>query len=774
MNLNYNNEKMLKTTKDENFKTYNETICNDEHFKLSQRNLIMMYIYLYNFFINKNLPDFNTYLNKTTYFNKIIFLKYLIFFRKLNELQKRPLNEINDRILELTKNLEELDNKIKGLESKESYVNKATTLQQEIDTLQEEIKTLELIEDDNNNSKIVEMEETLEEMEDTLENINTNIENITDVEIKKTRINRNIVTLKKNIQTFEKRFDHINDEFIVNTTDILKENLNVDTSIIMTLFDTNIIDNIYNEVITNINNNPVSFNEYLTLFHLNNKPINNSSSDKAIFYIGVHGTLCIVASNNTYLTIKTPVNTTINRWGERGEEIKYFNTMDYTFKQCLLTYGEDLTNFTADTCFDLLGTSKEEFNLHTSQTTPAYCVLEPNNKFNENEKMRIKHYTVDSYDFMIFNIDYTIPDTLFDNLSLIIPELKNIPYNNAENIINLNFLLFTNNINFTIFNLLNINNEEIVNTAGLYSDIGLYNRYYLEQGNTQLQSDLHNFSFPLDIFSFNLNLFTGDFTLDREIYALNNINIHLKYQDVDITFVLLKGDSFSSNPYIIEYFIKTFNSKITIRPGPILGNKEDEIFKENRKNYTTIDKGSTVTCLSKGLSCYKVILSVITNYEILQFCKDANINTCDLYDTSCQSFGYIDDNGKIIDNYTPPQKKTLQRMKTKEDSTMLAKYDNLSDIFFSMDPELDLARDFLVVGNILVKRKLESEVTPEVNSDETPNLKRIKIEGGTQKFINRKKNTRKRKQTKNSYKRKQTKNTNTRKQKKKKTKKMYK
>ena len=665
MNLNYNNEKMLKTTKEENFKTYNETICNDEHFKLSQRNLIMMYIYLYNFFINKNLPDFNTYLNKTTYFNKIIFLKYLIFFRKLNELQKRPLSEINDRILELTKKLGELDNKIKGLESKETYVNNATTLQQEIDTLQEEIKTLELIEDDNNNSKIVEMEETLEEMEDTLENINTNIENITDVEIKKTRINRNLVTLKKNIQTFENRFDNINDEFIVNTTDILKENLNVDASIIITLFDTNIIDNIYNEIIKNINNNPVSFNEYLTLFHLNNKPINNSSSDKAIFYIGVHGTLCIVASNNTYLTIKTPVNTTINRWGERGEEIKYFNTMDYTFKQCLLTYGEDLTNFTADTCFDLLGTSKEEYNLHTSQTTPAYCVLEPNNKFNENEKMRIKHYIVDSYDFMIFNPDYTIPDTLFDNLSLTIPGLKNIPYNNAENIINLNFLLFTNNINFTIFNLLNINNEELVNTVGLYSDIGLYSRYYLEQGNTQLQSDLHHFSFPLDIFSFNLNLFTGDFPLDREIYALNNINIHLKYQDVDITFILLKGDSFSCNPYIIEYFIRTFNSKITIRPGPILGNKEDEIFKENRKNYTTIDKGSTVTCLSKGLSCYKVILSVITNYEILQFCKDANINTCDLYDTSCQSFGYIDDNGKIIDNYTPPQKKNITKDENK-------------------------------------------------------------------------------------------------------------
>ena len=87
MNLNSNNEKFIQTSKDDNFKAYNATICNDEHFKSSQRNLIMIYIFLYNFFINNNLTDFNNYLNKTTYFNKIIFLKYLNFFRKLNELQ---------------------------------------------------------------------------------------------------------------------------------------------------------------------------------------------------------------------------------------------------------------------------------------------------------------------------------------------------------------------------------------------------------------------------------------------------------------------------------------------------------------------------------------------------------------------------------------------------------------------------------------------------------------------------------------------------------------
>ena len=82
-----------------------------------------------------------------------------------------------------------------------------------------------------------------------------------------------------------------------------------------------------------------------------------------------------------------------------------------------------------------------------------------------------------------------------------------------------------------------------------------------------------------------------DFVLERDIYALNNIYINLTYQyngqNINKKFVLLKGDSFSCNPYIIEYFIKTFNSKITIRPGPILGTKEHRMFKQNKDEGTT-------------------------------------------------------------------------------------------------------------------------------------------------------------------------------------------
>ena len=647
-----------QTPMDLNFTIFNQLICNDTDFKLSQRNLIMMYSYLY-IFIQQNLIDnLNTFLNNTTYFNKIIFLKYLIFFRKLNELQKRILAE----------------------------------------------------------------NETLNEAE------NTKIKNF-----KNQFISNTIMLLINN------KYIYSSDLATLLTKDgepILKT---ID-NIITTLFDSKIIDNIYNIVITNIDNNPHSFEEYLTLFHLNNKPINNSSSDKAIFFIGFHGSLFTVIPDNTYLTIKTPVDTTINRWGIRGNPTTFFNSMKYTFKQCLLMYGEEnLNNFNANSCFQLLGTSITDFNYDTSQTTTAYCGKEPDNFFSnligfkKNEKMRIKHYSTDSYYFAIFNNDYTIPDTLFNNLLLRIPKTldKTIQYNSAENIINLNFLLFTNNIDFTVFNMLNIKDDTSFDKFDLYPHIGLYTKYYIQENNKKLQSHLHNFYFPLDIVSFKGELFIEDFVLERDIFSLNNINIHLKYLDVDRSFVLLKGHSFSSNPYIIEYFIKTFNSKITIRPGPILGNKEDEIFKENRTNDTTREQGATITCLTKGLSCYKVTLSVLTNYEILQFCKDANINTCDLYDTSCQSFVYINDNGKIIHNYTPltQQKQTLQRMNTTDDTKMLTKYDNLSDLLFNY--LIKKPRDFLVLG-VDLKRKRG---------------------GRTKKRINNKNNSYKNK--KNSYKQKQ-------------------
>ena len=46
MNFNFNNEKINKSRED-NFEEFNATICNDDNFKLSQRNLIMIYIFLY-------------------------------------------------------------------------------------------------------------------------------------------------------------------------------------------------------------------------------------------------------------------------------------------------------------------------------------------------------------------------------------------------------------------------------------------------------------------------------------------------------------------------------------------------------------------------------------------------------------------------------------------------------------------------------------------------------------------------------------------------------
>ena len=683
MNLNSHKENFIQSSRETNFETANKKICNDDNFKLSQRNLIMMYLFLYDFLIKKNLNGLNDYLDKTTYFNKIIFLKYLNFFINFNELQERIFDETNNRISKLNKKIGALRKQIEELETEEEIGDK--------------------------------------------------YEEIEDIEAK----------IKQN-ETKQININNIKQEFMVKTTNILREN----TDVIQTLFDTNNVNEVYTEVITHVNNNPNSFNEYMTLFHLN--PIHTNSSEKAIFYIGVHGTLYVVVpnntnnTNNTYLTIASPIKTIINRWGEKGEEIKYFSSMDYTFKQCLLEFGEDLTEFKAETCFKMLGTSIEEFNMHTRQTTPAYCVKEPDNYFSnltdfeQNTKMRIKHYSIDNYNFEIFNNDYTLPDSLLGNLLNKIPQLEkiqniqNIQYNTAENIINLNFLLFTNNINFTIFNILNIEDDTRVNKFGLYSDIGLYTRNYIQENNKFLQSDLLNFYFPLDIFSLTSSkLFIEDFTLEREIYALNNINIHLQYQtvdssnvtsNVDRSFVLLKGDSFSCNPYIIEYFIKKFNSKITIRPGPILGNKEDEIFKQNK----TGEQGSTITCLSKGLSCYKVTLSVLTNYEILKFCKDANILTCDLYDTSCQSFEYINETGQIIPNYTHPQQQIqkLKRMNTIDDSTMLAKYDNLSDLLFNEEP-----RDFLVVGTLVGQKR--------------------KFGGKTKKRINRKKSY---KQTK-SYKR---------------------
>ena len=153
---------------------------------------------------------------------------------------------------------------------------------------------------------------------------------------------------------------------------------------------------------------------------------------------------------------------------------------------------------------------------------------------------------------------------------------------------------------------------------------------------------------------------------------------------------------------------------------------------------------------------------MLTNYEILKFCKDANISTCDLYDTSCQSFQYLNTDGEMIDDEHIPTKEqtlTLKRMNTINDSTMLSEYDNLSDIFLTDFIDKD---NFLVVGNNSPVKMNNQEVVGQKRKNETGT-----IDGGrTKKRINRKKNTHKetkkiRKQNKGKTKKSKTKKSKT-------------
>ena len=694
-----------------NFDIMNQLVCNSEDFDLSMINLFVMYIYLLVFFKSNNKINFDQFLNETNYFNKIIFLKYLLFFRKFNELKFRVkeedklVSEVAKKAVEdarLSKEAaEEVENNILNVGNAILRKNAKKDVDETIPTNEENV-------DDINVNKMGADESRLanEEAAEAEENAKKAVETAriyNEMAMENTRITSTFQ------DSFKEKTLNLLKSYNLFTSDLNKLfGLEWDThleSIINTLFDDNntIIHQIYEKVIENIYEKfDENLQAYKILFNVNQQnPMN--SSETASFFIGFHGGLFVINdtqhNNLKYLTINSPVNTTINRWGTRGDPTFFFDSMKYTFKQCLIRQPQ-INKQTADECFDLLGTQHTSYNYRASQTTSACAnYTDEQTDTYPNNIIRIKHYSTDSTHFMLFD-NYKIPKFLNKNLmERIVTQCQNnftnpecqyslllnedTQFNTAENIIALNFLLFTNNIEFSVFNGLNMlfskDKTTIDPTIGLYPKIGLYTRDYQIGQETLIKSTLISYHFHLDIFSFNKPaIFVEDFVLERDIYSLQDIHIKLRIGGKDVNFQLEKGESFVCNPYIIQYFIEKFQSKITIRPGYILSNIDYYVFRLNKQHPTTLRSGSTITCPSKGLSCYKVTLALLTNYEILQFCKDAQIQNCNLYDTSCQSFMYIDYNSNIISktDIDEPTKLKAKKMGTLTETSVLSNYDN--------------------------------------------------------------------------------------------------
>ena len=465
---------------------------------------------------------------------------------------------------------------------------------------------------------------------------------------------------------------------------ILKvKSLQEDTSFVDTLVDIHIVQNIYNIVINNIQYPTFgNIEQYKTLFNYNttNKPVSKTAS----FFVGFHGTLMLINQPNNpykYLTIQSPENMTSNlyRWGERGEPTMMFQSMKYSWKQYLIGINGPITYNVLDKLFQLtLADESKEYNYHTSQTTiPATT---------NNNIIRIKHYSIDSPGMNTFNSKYQMPDQLMVNLKKKIREQNGSneeasltwltqSFDTAETIIQLNYLLLNNNIEFNVFGTSCCN--EGANPVGNYGDIsiGIYTEDPVPD-NRRYQSYLRNYHFPLELLS-TPGLYIEDFVLERDIYALEDMNINITIKNKNVQFTLNKGDSFVCNPYIIEYFIEHFQSIITIRPGYIINNPKNDLFMNNNNEFNNNDKssGKTITCPSMGLSCYKVTLAVLTNYEMLQFCKDAGIKTCDIYDTSCQSFNYISNfGGYSFENDDKTNTNLAKRMPTIDETKILQGY----------------------------------------------------------------------------------------------------
>jgi len=495
-------------------------------------------------------------------------------------------------------------------------------------------------------------------------------------------------------------------------TEQLKEtSCQTDTSFIDTLYDSDNVLDIYNIVINNIENQNTiqdpntiqgrlddkNIEQYKSLFNYNTNTNTNKSSEKASFFVAFHGTIMLINEKDKpykYLTIKTPRNMISNlyRWGERGEPTIMFQTMKYSWKQFLISKNGPITKETLDKLFDItLAGEKKDYNFNETQEN-----IQTN--INNSNIIRIKHYSVDSSDYNIFNSKYEIPTELINNLKekileqnrtpkpkkyikengvkILNPEYApwfstflswlSEPFDSAERIIQLNCLLLNNNIEFSVFNDSYLKyGDRGFDWIGLYLD-------NLNNPKQQLQSYLRDYHFPLDLF-INPQIYIQDFVLERDIYALEDMNINIRIRERQVQFTLKKGDSFACNPYIIEYFIEHFESIITIRPGYIINNIQNDILQENNNiSVNGDDFGRTLTCPSKGVSCYKVTLASLTNYEILKFCSDAGIQSCDIYDTSCQSFGYITRfGGSYIEKDDPNEKTKAQRMLTKSETTVL-------------------------------------------------------------------------------------------------------
>ena len=213
--------------------------------------------------------------------------------------------------------------------------------------------------------------------------------------------------------------------------------------------------------------------------------------------------------------------------------------MKYSWKQFLISKAGPITKETLDKLFDItLAEDKQEYNYHENQEN-----IQTN--INNSNIIRIKHYSVDSPEYMAFNSKYEMPEKLIkklkekiseqnrtprpkkmineNNVKIINPEytqwVSNFlswlsgPFDSAERIIQLNCLLLNNNIEFSVFNDSYLKyGDRGFDWIGLYLD-------NLNNPKQQLQSYLRDYHFPLDLF-INPQIYIQDFVLERDIYAL--------------------------------------------------------------------------------------------------------------------------------------------------------------------------------------------------------------------------------------------------------------